>query len=259
VTAYNHKILAGLLVWLFLLTGCRGPATTHTRLIVFAASSLVDVFGEMERDFEAHNPGVDVVIVTAGSQVLRYQIEQGANPDIFASANEEHINLLSKSGHVLDHQIFSHNQLVIVVPEENPAGLVNVQDLPKADRIVLGTKAVPVGDYAHRFLELAHSRLGGHFRAEVSQKVVSREANVRLVLAKVELGEADAAIVYRTDATSKRRVQVIPIPQELNPRADYHMGVLADSSKLIQAQKWLSFVVSGRGKSILQRHGFMVD
>lgn len=255
----HHKILCSLMAWLFLLTGCKGPSTPNTRLTIFAASSLIDVFQDLEARFEAENPGVDVVIATGGSQILRYQIEQGAEADIFVSAHQEHMEALSAQGYIPDPQIIAHNHLVIVVPQNNPADLETVQDLPHAERIVLGTPEVPIGMYTKRFLELAHRQMRTHFRAEVVERTVSQESNVRQVLAKVELGEADAAIVYRTDASPKREVQVINIPEDLNPRADYHMGMLAQSDQPIYAQKWLRFVASNHGKSVLLKHGFLVD
>ena len=89
-------------------------------------------------------------------------------------------------------------------------------------------------------------------------RVVSEESNVRLVRAKVELGEADAAIVYRTDAVSSKRVRVIAIPAEVNVRAAYPMGVVANTRRPEQARQWISFVLSPQGKAILARHGFLV-
>ncbi len=257
--AIHPKTLWSLLAGLLILTGCKGPATPNTRLTIFAASSLIDVFQDMEARFEAENPGVDVIIATAGSQVLRFQIEQGAEVDIFASAHQEHMEALSAQGFIPDPQIIAHNHLVIVVPQDNPAELETVQDLPHAERIVLGNPEVPIGMYTKRFLELAHHQMRTHFRAEVVERIVSQESNVRQVLAKVELGEADAAIVYRTDASPKREVQVIDIPEELNPRADYHMGMLTESDQRVYAQKWLRFVASNHGKRVFLKHGFLVD
>ena len=247
--------MAGLVV----LSGCKGPDAPSTRLTIFAASSLTDVFQDLEREFEAQTPDVDVVIATAGSQILRFQIEQGATPDIFASAHLDHMKLLQDTGYIPEHETFGSNRLAIVVPQENPADISTVADLPKAKRIVLGTEEVPVGMYTRLFLELAHKRMGGHYRAEVSQKVASRESNVRQVLAKVELGEADAAVVYVTDATPHRRVRVISIPEALNPTANYQMGMLAESPSPVYAQRWLKFVSSHRGQTILEKHGFKVD
>ena len=234
-----------LLLSLLLLVGCTDRKTTLT---VFAASSLTDAFAEMELVFERANPEIDVVLNTAGSQTLRLQIEQGARVDLFASANTEHMDALRAAGYLLESTIFAHNTLTVVVPERNPANLTTFTDLPNASRVVLGHPEVPIGRYARRVLD------GAGMRDRVEARVVSTEPNVRLVLAKVEIGEADAALVYTSDVTRRRRVRTIPIPPHLNVRADYHLGLLKPSTS--QAALWLAFIASPAGRSVLERHGF---
>ena len=232
------------------------PEATSRTLTVLAASSLTDAFTELEREFEAANPGVDVVVSTAGSQTLRVQIEQGAPADAFASANAAHMEAVVSAGLVRDSEVFADNELVLVVPRGNPAGLASLEQLPRAERVVLGAPEVPVGSYARTMLDHAEGRYGAGFRARVEDRVVSLEANVRLVLAKVELSEADAAIVYRSDAASARAVEVIELPDDVNVRAQYHGGVLTAAAAPELAERFLAHLRSPAGRAVLERHGF---
>lgn len=242
-----------------MLAACGGDAPEETSLGVYAASSLTDVFGELEAVFEGEHPGVDVAITFAGSQVLRLQIEQGAAADVFASADQEHMDALIEAELVEESRVFAHNDLVIIVPLDNPAGIESLEDLPEARRLVLGTSNVPVGRYAREVLRLAAPTHGEGFEAMVLSRVVSEESNVRLARAKIELGEADAAIVYRTDAGSSDRVAVVEIARELNIIADYPVGVLRRAAAPALAAAWVELLASAEGKAVLARHGFIVD
>jgi molybdate transport system substrate-binding protein len=231
------------------------------QLSVYAASSLTEAFGELEGIFESAHPGVDVSITFAGSQVLRLQIGKGAPADVFASANMDHMQALVDSGLVEESQVFAQNDLVIIVPPDNPAGIEELGDLTEAQRLVLGTANVPVGQYAREVLRRAAPNHEEGFEAIVMSRVVSEESNVRLARAKVELGEADAAIVYRTDAGSSDRVRVVEIPRELNVIADYPIGVVragGATDARSAAEAWVTLVASAEGRAVLERHGFIV-
>jgi molybdate transport system substrate-binding protein len=145
---------------------------------------------------------------------------------------------------------------VLVVPKGNPAGLAGLQDLPKARRIVVGVPDVPIGAYTLRILDAASKRYGGDFRARVEARVVSRELNVRQVLAKVALGEADAAIVYRTDAATARNVEVIAIPADLNVVAEYPIAVLTRARQPALGDEFVGLVLSPAGREVLKSFGF---
>lgn len=224
-------------------------------LQVFAASSLADAFRDIETAFEAEHPGTDVSLVFAGSQVLRLQIEQGARADVFASADQRHIESLERAGLVPEYHEFAGNELVVIVPPENPAGIESFDDLPRARRLVIGTEHVPVGAYTREALRRAAERNGPEFATAVLGSVVSEESNVRLVRAKVELGVADAAVVYRTDQ-APGRVRTIPVPRWANVRAGYLMGAVAGSANPEGAEQWIGFVASPAGREILSRRGF---
>ena len=238
------------------LSGCGEAGAGRQPLNVFAASSLTEAFQDMETSFESAYPGTDVVLVFAGSQILRLQIEQGAHADIFASANARHAESLERAGLVGSRTVFAGNELVVIVPPDNPAGIESFGDLPGSERLVIGTEHVPAGAYAREALHRATGDYGARFETEVLGSVVSEESNVRLVRAKVELGVADAAIVYRTDATPGR-VRMIPLPPGANVRARYEIGTVTGGANPGGAERWLDFVASAEGQEILARRGFL--
>ncbi len=240
--------------------GCTShESSTRSTLRVFAASSLTEAFQDLERGFEASHPAVDIEPIFAGSQVLRLQIEQGAAADVFASANEGHMSALVAEGEVPGSRTFVHNELVVIVPPDNPASVGSFAELPRATRLVVGTEQAPVGIYTRQILENAGRGLGTDFAARVRANIVSEESNVRLVRAKVELGEADAAIVYRTDVTPANGVVVVPIPDDLNVLASYRIGTLDRSSEQELAGQFIAYVLSEEGRRILAEHGFKTE
>jgi len=237
------------------LAGCAGPPRQET-LSLFAASSLTEVIGDLESAFEAVHPEIDVMGSFAGSQILRLQIEQGAPADVFVSANEEHVQALLDSGLISESRGVAYTELVLVVPSDNPAGITSFDQLPRAQRVVLATEEVPAGAYARQMLQGAGELYGSEFLSSVLSHVVSEESSVRLVRAKVELGEADAGIVYRTDALGSEALNVVEIPVGLRLRADYHLGVVADSKHADGLGLWLDYLDSDEGKNVFVQRGF---
>jgi molybdate transport system substrate-binding protein len=226
-------------------------------LTVFAASSLRDAFQDLGRLFEQEHPGTSVSFNFAGSQELRTQVEHGARADVLASADPRTLRALAGAGLSLEPQVFARNEPVIVVPVGNPAGIDALADLPRARRLVVGAPEVPIGEYTVRILEAASRRYGPAFGAAVESRVASRELNVRQVLAKVALGEADAAIVYRTDALASRgAVEVISIPPQLNVVAEYPIALLRGAARPGLARAFVELVLSSAGQAVLARHGF---
>ncbi len=227
------------------------------QLTVFAASSLRDAFQDLGRSFEQQHPGTSISFNFAGSQELRTQVEHGARADVFASADPRTLRALAGAGLALEAQVFARNEPVIVVPAGNPAGIHSLADLPRARRLVVGAPEVPIGEYTVRILEAASRRYGPAFGAAVEARVASRELNVRQVLAKVALGEADAAIVYRTDALASRgAAEVISIPPQLNVVAEYPIAVLRGAPRPGLARAFVELVLSSAGQAVLARHGF---
>jgi molybdate transport system substrate-binding protein len=241
--------------------GAPSPATnsTGTVLTVFAAASLSSAFGEIGKRFESANPGVKVQFNFGGSQALRAQIEQGAAADVFASANTAEMDTLVAGKLVISDtaRIFLTNQLVVVMPAKNSANLQTLADLSKPRlKIVLAAKEVPVGNYAAQSLGKLDASLGPGFRDKVLANVVSYENDVKQVVAKVQLGEADAGIVYTSDAVAAPDLKKIEIPVDSNVLARYPLAPLTQSKNLELARSFVASVLSAEGQTILQRWGF---
>jgi molybdate transport system substrate-binding protein len=234
------------------------PSAEQRELSVFAASSLRDAFTELGREFERAHAGVRVVFNVAGTQELRTQLEHGARADVFASADLKHANELVESKRILAPVSFARNEPVVVVPIDAEPGLRAFGDLPSVAKLVIGTPEVPIGRYTLQILDRANQQLGADFRSRVEAKVVSRELNVRQVLAKISLGEADAAIVYRTDANAAReKVRIVPIPPDLNVIAEYPIAVVADAQQPELAVEWVNLLRSEAGRKVLLAAGFL--
>lgn len=243
-------------------TSCKrsDPAASvqEERLVVFAAASLRDVFTVMGEEFKRTHPGVELTFNFAGTQELRTQLEHGAAVDVFASADQRHMDELVRASRVQGPTFFARNEPVIIVARESAATLRGLSDLPMADRIVIGVPEVPIGRYTLQILDRASTALGPDFRSRVEAKVVSRELNVRQVLAKVSLGEAQAGFVYRTDASSAgERVSIVAIPPELNVIAEYPIGIVKGAVHPVLARAWVDFTLSAGGQRSLRRAGFL--
>ena len=222
-------------------------ALIASQLTVFAASSLREAFTGLSAAFAKQEPGTKVALQFAGSQELRVQIDNGAAADVFASVDERHMEGLAARP-----QVFARNELVVVMRADNPAKLRSFDDLPRAERIVLAAPEVPAGTYALQALR----DKGPEFLRAVEERVVSRELNVRQVLAKVTFGEADAGIVYRTDArASGRDLVVLPMPGA--PVARYPIAALRASASADLARKFVALVLSPAGQDILRSKGFL--
>ena len=236
------------------------PAVSKPRTLnVFAAASLTDAFTEIGKKFEVANPGVSVTFNFAGSQALRTQIEQGAPADVFASANKTEMDTLVTGSYVATDapQVFLNNKLVLILPAKNPAELAKLEDLAKPGiKLVLAAEEVPVGKYARQALDQMNGQFGSDFKDKVLANVVSNEDNVKQVVAKVQLGEADAGIVYTSDAVAASDLKTIEIPVELNVIAKYPIAPLIKSANPDLATAFIDFVLSPEGQNILQKWGF---
>ena len=253
---------SGILFALVLLGACRTsaraePAPGQRDVTVFAAASLRETFTELGHSFEASHPEAHVVLNFAGSQTLRAQIEHGAAADVFASADERHMAALAEQKRVLAPRVFANNELVIVVANARAELVKDLASLPRAERIVLGAPEVPVGAYTQAMLEKAQAGLGADFAARVEAHVVSREPDVRQVLAKVSLGEADAGVVYRTDALAAAgKVSVVTLPLAWNVVAKYPVAEGANAPAPELAKAFIELVTSPEGARILKSKGF---
>jgi molybdate transport system substrate-binding protein len=213
------------------------------RLTVFAAASLTDVLPKIDA-----RPRYGF----AGSDVLALQIQQGAPADVFAAASPKYPELLYKQGLVQKPIQFATNTLVLVLPKSNPAQIHTVDDLTKPGvKIVIGDPSVPVGSYTRTVL----GNLG--ISAAVLKNVVSQETDVRSVLGKVALGEADAGFVYITDAkTVPGKVKVIAIRESAQPHVVYEVAVVKNSPHLQAAYRYVTRLIRPAAQRQLERAGF---
>jgi molybdate transport system substrate-binding protein len=231
---------------------------------VFAAASLTAAFSEIGEKFEAAHPGVTVVFNFAGSQQLAQQVNEGAPADVFASANDHQMNVVIEAGGVVSgtQQTFVKNRLVAIFPEDNPPDLTELKDLAKPNlKLVLAAREVPVGQYSLDFLDKAAAdpRFGTTYKEAVLKNVVSYEDNVKTVLTKVALGEADAGIVYTSDVTGEDadKVGQLEIPDELNVTVSYPIAAVKESENRELAQAFIDLVLASEGQDILAKYGFI--
>ena len=264
-----NRIASSLVGWVaaLVLIGCVGTSAptgqpAPTELVVFAASSLTEAFTALAQGFEADHPDVAVTLNFAGSQQLAQQLALGAPADLFASADQPQMAAVMAAGRVSpdDVQIFAHNRLVIVLPADNPGNVHALADLARPGlRVVLADASVPVGAYTRTFLANADAAPDrpADFSQGVLANTVSFEINVRAVLSKVRLGEADAGVVYASDgAAAGTTVQQIPIPDALNVVAAYPLAPVADALHPQAAKAFVAFILSPPGQKILADHGF---
>jgi molybdate transport system substrate-binding protein len=234
-----------------------GRAALTGELVVFAASSLRDPFSALGAELERAYAGARVSFSFAGSQELRTQLEHGAPADVFASADLRHMDELVRAGRVAVPVVFTRNEPVLIVSTEAAGRVRSLVDLPRAERIVLGASEVPIGRYTLQILDRAGAALGADFRARVEAKVVSRELNVKQVLTKVRLGEADAGLVYRTDALTSPELTVLTLPNDVAVIAEYPIAVVASTAHPALARAFVARVLSDAGQRTLQRAGFL--
>jgi molybdate transport system substrate-binding protein len=223
-----------------------GSSATPGDLKVFAAASLTAAFTELGEQFRA-NGGAKVTFNFAGSQALATQLREAAPADVFASADLTNMDKVEDL--VGAPRNFASNRLQIVVEQGNPRNVRRLQDLGNADlKVVLAAPDVPAGRYAAEALA----------KAEVTVRPVSEEDNVKAVVTKVSLGEADAGIVYVTDVTAGGdRVEGVDIPEDLNVVATYPIATVTASRNATQAQAFMDLVLSAEGQQILEHHGFL--
>lgn len=228
---------------------------------VFAAASLTESFTEIKPLFEKANPGVTVTYSFAGSQALVTQLTQGAKADVFASADQPNMDNAIKGGVIAGTpQTFAKNKLVIIVPKDNKAGIKTPKDLAKSGiKFDTAQASVPVGTYTQQVLD-NFAKLpdyGTDFKAAVNKNVVSQEDNVKAIVQKVQLGEADAGVVYLTDAqAAKDKLTFIEIPDAQNVIATYPIALVKDSKQAALGQKFLDYLASADGQAVLQKYGF---
>ena len=235
------------------------PVSLEGEITVFAASSLTEAFNEAGKAFAEKNPKATVKFQFAASSALAVQINEGAPADVFASADTAQMKVVADKGNANESAIFVKNTPVVVVPKNNTT-VSTFADLAKADvKLVLAGATVPIGRYAREILTKA-SGTGG-ISADFSTKVLanlrSEEANVRAVLTKVQLGEADAGVVYTTDiGAAANEVKKIDIPANYNVIAEYPIATIKSARNAKVADAFVTFIRSADGQAIMAKYGF---
>jgi len=245
-------------------TSTNPTPTLSGEINVFAAASLTGAFTEIGNTFQTSHPNTKINFNFAGSDQRATQITQGAPADVFASANSTQMQVAVDAGMIDGSMLqpFARNRLIVVYPQSNPAQIQSLQDLAKPKlKLVLASASVPVGNYALDFLAKASAlpEFGTSYSPTVLLNVVSYENNVKAVLSKVSLGEADAGIVYSTDAASisDSSIGTLAIPDQLNTIATYPIAITQNSANSQLAQAFVDFVLTPAGQQILARYGFI--
>jgi molybdate transport system substrate-binding protein len=230
-------------------------------LTVFAAASLGRVLEDATAAYESSHPGVTVTVSTGSSTALRTQIEQGAPADLLLSADTANPKALVDDGLAPGPPVdFARNLLTVVVPAANPAGIRGPADLARTGvRVVAAGDGVPITKYATQVVASLARQPGypADFAARYAANIVSHEDDVAAVVAKVSLGEGDAAIVYVTDAAGASGIEAIPIPAAANAAAAYAGVVVGGSRQADEARAFLDWFTGADGRAILGRFGFL--
>jgi molybdate transport system substrate-binding protein len=225
---------------------------------IFAAASLSEVFQEAARQVEKKS-GFEYRFHFAGSQQLAAQLEQGAPADVFASADDRWMEYASQHNLIDgDAKRFARNRLVVITPVSNPGRVDKLEDLGRPGvKVLMGTESVPAGRYARQ--ALANLSNGSDYGRRVLSNVVSQEDNVKSIVAKVQLGEADAGFVYVTDVSPsvRGRVRAISIPEASNVVADYPIAIAHGAANHEAAQAFVDYLLSTDGQTLLARYGFL--
>jgi molybdate transport system substrate-binding protein len=243
-------------------TGPALAAPVSGEIVVFAASSLTDVFQDMAAPFQQANPNARLTFNFGASSQLATQLGQGARADVFASADQTQMDKARKAEAIAGpDRVFAGNQLVLITPRDNPKQIAAVKDLANEGvKFVTAQPSVPIGQYTAQLLDKASAdpTYGSDFKARVDANTVSREDNVRQVVSKVQLGEVDAAIVYSTDATPQARdqLQLIEVPDPLQTLATYPIAV-AKGGNAAGGEAFVSYVLGPEGQAALAKWGFL--
>jgi molybdate transport system substrate-binding protein len=235
------KALAALFALVALvLPGATGAGGSST---VYAAASLAEVFPKI-----SPKPRYSF----AGSDQLALQIRQGAPADVYAAASPKYTQLLYRDGLVGKPVTFAKNRLIVIVPKSNPANIHSVYDLRRSGvKVVMGDQSVPIGSYTRQLLD----NLG--IKDAVLHNVVSQETDVKGIVAKVALGEADAGFVYRTDAKPvSARLEKVFLPVWAQPPVRYQIAIVSSTPRKVEARAFIRKVLAKRSRMLLRRAGF---
>jgi molybdate transport system substrate-binding protein len=257
------SLVTGLLVLGAVLVGQPRPATAAPRLQVMAASSLTEAGTELKAIFEKTHKGVIVNTQFAASSMLRTQIENGAKPDIFMSADEKNIKALAQAGLLAGPYLpIAHNSIAIIVPKDNPERIRSAADLARPGLTLVGcSPEIPVGNYTQQVLDKLDKsgKFGANYKSRVQKNFRSLEPNVKGIVAKVTLGDAEAGFCYASDVTPEiaKQVKMITIPAQYNVKVTSYIGVVKNRGDAKLARQFVDFVRSAAGQKILKQHNMI--
>ncbi len=243
------------------------PGTTATpaanvNLTIYGAASLKGALEKARTAYEAAVPGVTLTISTDSSSALETKIEQGAPADVFLSADTSNPKKLVDAGFADGAPVnFAGNKLTVIVPAGNPAGITTPADLARAGvKVIAAGDAVPITKYAGQLVANLAKEPGypADFVALYAANVVSKEDNVKAVVAKIELGEGEAGIVYVTDAKASTKVATVDVPDSANVLASYDGVVVKGSANAAAARAFLAWFAGPAGQAILTSFGFLL-
>ena len=231
------------------------------QLTIYAATSLTDAFESLSAAFIENQSDAEILLNFASSSTLAAQISAGAPADIFASANEKQMTLVIDDGRINadDVAIFAHNQLVLILSVTSAADVTAVEDLTDDSiLLVLAARGTPIRAYTDAMFASHNSDFGDDFQDRVMRNLVSEESNVRQVVTRVALGEADAGIVYQSDVlgTVSDQLITIPIADQHNQLASYPIAPLSDSANPQLAAQFIDFILTEPAQAILRDAGF---
>jgi len=242
-------------------TASTAPSAAAANLTIYGAASLKAALADMKAAYETANPGSTLSISTDSSATLETQIEQGAPADVFLSADTKNPQALVDKGLAAGDVVkFAGNLLTVIVPTANTAGVQSPADLAKPGiKVIAAGDAVPITKYASQLVANLAKQSGypADFAAKYAANVASKEDNVAAVVAKVELGEGDAAIVYVTDARNSTKVTTIPVPDGANVPATYGAVAVKASKNPDAAAAFLTWLTGPDGQAILAKYGFL--
>jgi molybdate transport system substrate-binding protein len=259
--SWTGALVAVLIAGCSAIPGAAEPSVRAVELSVFGAASLSDALAAVKTAYEAAVPEMRLTLATDASSTLRTQIEQGAPADVLLSADRKNPIALVDSGLADGDAVdFARNQLTIIVPVDNPAAIASPRDLGRtAIKVIAAGDDVPITKYANQAVQQLAGLAGypADLVAAYTANVVSKEENVKAIVSKIELGEGDAAIVYRTDALASSKVAIVEIAPEANVIAAYAGVVIKGSAHPTEAHALLAWLAGPDGAAILVTFGFL--
>lgn len=229
-----------------------------SELVIFSAASLTGAMTDLAEIYQEQNPDTELLLNFSSSSRLASQLREGVPADVFASANDDQMQLAITHKRIDpgDVRLFVANMLTIIVPKGNPAGIASLDDLGKSGvTLLLAVEGVPAREYADQIIHTLPDSL----QSKIYSNLVSEESTVRQVATKIALGEADAGIAYSSDITPDiaDRVEQVQIPVSVNILATYPIAAISDSQQKDLANDFIEFVLSETGQAILVKWGFI--